>query len=350
MQLSAHVLRTPAVNQPTDTRLPPSPLFLSCSIRHSHAQESILLACAVLAAICSSFSELFGLGRWLSTTPLFLVFPRAKDECLCCWMSHFAVRQVSISCLSGAVRGQTRRLFLSPSYSLAVLHSYKYPLGSCLGEQTYTQDTYQRAPRHNLQFCQIHSDEMGDCGIDDSPESPQIFNMTGHGCHDSPSTNHDRQFTTYTVDERPLGTSKHLRIICVGAGVSGINLVRTLRLNLKDYEAVVYDKNEGVGGTWFENRYPGCKCDIPSHCYQYSWRPNKGWSNFFSTAEEIEAYLCKVCKEENIMQSIKLSHQVLAARWDEVQGRWNVRIRNLRTGEDFDDSADFLVNGCGILK
>lgn len=191
---------------------------------------------------------------------------------------------------------------------------------------------------------------MGDFGIDDSPESPHIFNMTGHGCHDSPSAGHRRPFTAYAVDERPLGSSKHLRIICVGAGVSGINLVRTLRLNLKDYETVVYDKNDGVGGTWFENRYPGCRCDLPSHCYQYSWRPNKEWTNFFSSADEIEAYLRQVCKEENIMQSIKLSHQVLAARWDEDQARWNVRIRNLRTGEDFDDSADFLINGGGILK
>lgn len=191
---------------------------------------------------------------------------------------------------------------------------------------------------------------MGDCGLDDSPESPQVFKMNGSACHESPPTNGCRQFTPYTVDECPLGTSKHLRIICVGAGVSGINLVRTLRLNLKDYETIVYEKNQDVGGTWFENRYPGCKCDIPSHCYQYSWRPNKEWSNFFATAEEIGAYLCQVCKEENIMQSIKLSHQVLAARWDEEQARWNVRIRNLQTGQEFDDSADFLINGCGILK
>lgn len=303
------------------------------------------IACAVLAAICSSLSDL---GRWLSTTPSSLLLPRAKDECLCYSISHFAVRQVSHAYLEPSVARLDGCFSVRPT-PLQSISLISIRLAPAL-ESRRTQEAYQRSPLPNWKFCQIHSDEMGDCGIDDSPESPQVFKMTGHGCHGSPSTNHDRQSTTYTVDERPLGTSKHLRIICVGAGVSGINLVRTLRLNLKDYETVVYDKNEGVGGTWFENRYPGCRCDIPSHCYQYSWRPNKEWSNFFSTAEEIEAYLCKVCKEENITQSIKLSHQVLAARWDEDQGRWNVRIRNLRTGEDFDDSADFLINGCGILK
>lgn len=150
--------------------------------------------------------------------------------------------------------------------------------------------------------------------------------------------------------EQPLGSPKHLRIICIGAGASGINLLRTLKLNLTNYEAIAYEKNESVGGTWFENRYPGCKCDIPSHCYQYSWRPNKEWSNFFAPAEEIRNYLCRVCNEENIMESIRVSHQVLEARWDEGQGLWNLKVQNLKTGEQFDDTANFLINGSGVLK
>lgn len=156
--------------------------------------------------------------------------------------------------------------------------------------------------------------------------------------------------TLYTVREQALGSPKPLRLICIGAGVSGINLLRTLRLNLKDYEAVVYEKNDDVGGTWFENRYPGCKCDIPSHCYQYSWRKNKEWSNFFAPAGEIGEYLGRVCKEENLNESIKLSHQIVAATWDEASGLWHLRVRNLKTGEQFDDTANFLINASGILK
>lgn len=187
---------------------------------------------------------------------------------------------------------------------------------------------------------------MGDSGLYDPPlDTPT---KRGH----TPYTNCDRTHhpTMYSVREQPLGTPKHLRIVCIGAGVSGINLLRTLRLNLRDYEAVVYEKNEDVGGTWFENRYPGCKCDIPSHCYQYSWRQNKEWTNFFAPAQEIGGYLCRVCEEENMMDAIKLSHQVVAARWDEPSGLWNLRVRDLMMDEEFDDTANFLINACGILK
>ena len=154
----------------------------------------------------------------------------------------------------------------------------------------------------------------------------------------------------YTVREQPLGTTRHIRIVGIGAGASGLNLIRTVRLNLTDYEVVVYEKNTDVGGTWLENRYPGCRCDVPSHSYQFSWRPKKDWSNFFSAAEEIGEYLCKVCDEEGMRDSIKTSHQVISAQWNEDDGQWALVIRNLETGTEFSDYATFLVDGTGILK
>ncbi|KAL2135631.1 hypothetical protein VTI74DRAFT_7581 [Chaetomium olivicolor] len=162
---------------------------------------------------------------------------------------------------------------------------------------------------------------------------------------ESPNTS-----SVYTVLDKPLGSSRPIRIIGIGAGASGLNLLRTLRLNLTDYEAVIYEKNADVGGTWLENRYPGCRCDIPSHSYQFSWRPKKDWTNFHSAAEEIGAYLCQVCDEEGMRESIKTLHQVLSATWDEKGGRWELRVRDLETGEEFDDAANFLVDGTGILN
>ncbi|KAK4239689.1 hypothetical protein C8A03DRAFT_13914 [Achaetomium macrosporum] len=155
---------------------------------------------------------------------------------------------------------------------------------------------------------------------------------------------------TYTVREQPLGSTRHIRIVGIGAGASGLNLIRTLRLNLSDYEAVIYEKNADVGGTWLENRYPGCRCDVPSHNYQFSWRQKKDWTNFFAAAEEIGEYLCHVCDEEGMRDSIKTSHQVVSARWNEEDGRWVLVIRNLETGEEFGDHATFLVDGTGILN
>ncbi|KAK8042096.1 hypothetical protein PG993_006619 [Apiospora rasikravindrae] len=154
----------------------------------------------------------------------------------------------------------------------------------------------------------------------------------------------------YTVVEKPLGSTKHVRIVGIGAGASGLNLIRTLRKQLTNCELVIYEKNRDVGGTWLENRYPGCRCDVPSHNYQFSWRPNPEWSNFFAPAEEIRQYLCRICEEENMRGSIKTQHRVSGAWWDEVRGLWDLSIMNLVTGEEFRDEANFIIDGSGILN
>ncbi|KAK2073106.1 hypothetical protein P8C59_007412 [Phyllachora maydis] len=132
----------------------------------------------------------------------------------------------------------------------------------------------------------------------------------------------------YRVRETPLGTAKHIRIVGIGAGASGLNMIRTLRLDLTNYEVTVYEKNAEVGGTWYENRYPGCRCDVPSHNYQFSWRPKHDWSNFHAPAEEIEEYLCELCDEEGMRDVIKTRHEIT----------------------EFDDYAHFLLDGTGILN
>jgi cation diffusion facilitator CzcD-associated flavoprotein CzcO len=156
--------------------------------------------------------------------------------------------------------------------------------------------------------------------------------------------------SSYAIHEKPIGSTKHVRVVIIGAGASGLNMIRALRLSLRDHEVVVYEKNEGVGGTWFENQYPGCRCDIPSHNYQFSWRPKKDWSNFFAPAEEIRDYLNEVCDEEHMRDSIKTSHQVEEAVWREDQGKWMLKVTDLQAGTQFEDTADFLLNGSGILK
>ena len=155
---------------------------------------------------------------------------------------------------------------------------------------------------------------------------------------------------SYTVREQPLGTTKHLRIVGIGAGASGLNMMRTMRLNLTDYDFVIYEKNQDVGGTWFENRYPGCRCDIPSHNYQFSWKPKHDWTNFHASADEIGVYLRQVCDDEHMRDSIKTSHRVEFAQWDEEKAQWDLVVQDLMTGESINDYADFLLDGTGILK
>jgi cation diffusion facilitator CzcD-associated flavoprotein CzcO len=154
----------------------------------------------------------------------------------------------------------------------------------------------------------------------------------------------------YVVRDEPLGTLRPVRIVTIGAGVSGINMIRTLKLNTSNFEHVVYEKNPGIGGTWFENRYPGCACDVPSHNYQFSHTPNPGWSALFSEAAEIQRYLQHVCDKHGLNEYIKLSHSVVHAQWDEGSGKWILKVRDEVTGTVFEDRCDFLLDASGILK
>lgn len=73
---------------------------------------------------------------------------------------------------------------------------------------------------------------------------------------------HTKPVGTYQVWDQPIGTIKPMRVICIGAGASGINMAYQAKNFLERVDFVVYEKNQDFGGTWFENRYPGCKCDI----------------------------------------------------------------------------------------
>ncbi|KAL9092883.1 MAG: hypothetical protein Q9165_004301 [Trypethelium subeluteriae] len=68
--------------------------------------------------------------------------------------------------------------------------------------------------------------------------------------------------------------NRRIRVLTIGAGVSGILLAYKIQKELKNIDHVIYEKNAEVGGTWIENRYPGCACDIPSHAYAFPFALN----------------------------------------------------------------------------
>lgn len=83
----------------------------------------------------------------------------------------------------------------------------------------------------------------------------------------------------YTIIEEPSRSKRKLRIICVGAGASAINFAHEVEQSELDLDLVCYEKNPQIGGTWYENKYPGCGCDIPSVNYQLTWAPSADWSS-----------------------------------------------------------------------
>jgi hypothetical protein len=92
---------------------------------------------------------------------------------------------------------------------------------------------------------------------------------TSFSCIDMGST-----LPPFPFHNRPIDSPHPFKIDIIGAGISGIGLCIRLRQYIPSAEIIIWEKNPDVGGTWFENRYPGVKCDIPSHVYQYTFEPN----------------------------------------------------------------------------
>jgi hypothetical protein len=81
----------------------------------------------------------------------------------------------------------------------------------------------------------------------------------------------------YEILEEPSRIGRRLKVVTIGAGASALNFAHDMTTSKLGIELVCYEKNPEIGGTWFENRYPGCACDIPSVNYQFSWAP-RVWS------------------------------------------------------------------------
>lgn len=156
----------------------------------------------------------------------------------------------------------------------------------------------------------------------------------------------------YRILEQPYGSLTPLRIIHIGAGASGICFSKFYedKLMSSNVSLQLYEKNHDVGGTWLENRYPGCACDIPSACYQFTWARNPNWSQYYSESPEIWKYFKDIADRLGLNKYIKLRHEVVKAEWKDDAGQWEITIRNLDDGSEFVDTCHVLVNGNGILN
>jgi len=132
--------------------------------------------------------------------------------------------------------------------------------------------------------------------------------------------------------------------VVVGAGFSGLAVaVRLARAGIE--RVLVLEKAESIGGTWRENTYPGCACDIPSHLYSLSFAPKSDWSRLYATQPEIRAYLEDVAATCGLHAKIRLGARVTEARWDEERALWHV---SLAQGDAI--TARALISAVGPLN
>jgi cation diffusion facilitator CzcD-associated flavoprotein CzcO len=112
-------------------------------------------------------------------------------------------------------------------------------------------------------------------------------------------------------------------VAIVGSGFSGLAMaVRLLRDGMDDF--VVLERARDVGGTWRDNSYPGCACDVPSHLYSLSFAPNPEWSATFSPQAEIQAYLRRVARACGVLPHVRFECALEGAEWDESAQRWEL--------------------------
>ena len=136
----------------------------------------------------------------------------------------------------------------------------------------------------------------------------------------------------------------HVKVAIVGAGAGGLGLAARLRQS-GETSLALFDRAEGVGGTWRANTYPGAASDVPSHLYSFSFAANPDWSRRFPPQAEMLRYLERLTDDFGLRSHLRLGTDVAGARFDSGSRRWRLELDG---GEHVE--ASVLVAACGQLS
>ena len=135
---------------------------------------------------------------------------------------------------------------------------------------------------------------------------------------------------------------RHTQVAIVGAGFSGIGMAARL-LDEGNEDFVILERGEEIGGTWRDNTYPGCQCDIPSVLYSLSFAPNPDWTRAYPLQREIREYLRRCAAELGVMPHVRLGVEMRGAAWDEDTRSWRIET------SEGERTAAVLIGGTGGL-
>ena len=154
------------------------------------------------------------------------------------------------------------------------------------------------------------------------------------------STIYDPPIEPVAVDS---GEATRVRVAIVGAGFSGLCMaIRLKQEGITDF--VVLERADRIGGTWRDNTYPGCQCDIPSALYSLSFAPNPDWSRLYPLQSELRDYLDRVARDFGVLPYVRLGHGVTAAAWDGDAHCWRIETSKGPL------AADVLIGAMGGLS
>ncbi len=136
-------------------------------------------------------------------------------------------------------------------------------------------------------------------------------------------------------------------VVVIGCGESG--LLAGIRLKEAGIPFTIIEKNAGVGGTWWQNTYPGARVDVGNHFYCYSFEPTDEWTHFFAEQPELQAYFQRVMDKYDIGRHVRWETEVTEAVWDEGTATWTVTARD-RAGATTTLSARAVISAVGQLN
>ncbi|KAL4748568.1 hypothetical protein BDW72DRAFT_195691 [Aspergillus terricola var. indicus] len=155
---------------------------------------------------------------------------------------------------------------------------------------------------------------------------------------------------------QPVGNTDYTQstVAIIGAGISGMCMaIDLLRRNHRNF--VILEKGSSVGGTWNDNKYPGCACDVWSALYSYSFEQRSTWTREYPGQEEILHYLTGIAGKYGLYPHIRFNSTVEEARWDDEARKWKIRVsvsgaKDAQFQEGYDLSANVLISGVGQLN
>lgn len=156
----------------------------------------------------------------------------------------------------------------------------------------------------------------------------------------------DRRSPQWT-EAVPEARKSEFSVTVIGAGVSGV--LAAIRLAEAGIPYTVIEKNASVGGTWFENRYPGARVDVANHLYSYSFAPAHHWTEYFSQQPELQAYFEECIDKFKVRENFRFSTEVIGSSWDESRHCWHTRVRN-PDGSEETITANAVISAVGQLN
>ncbi|MBX3705572.1 MAG: NAD(P)/FAD-dependent oxidoreductase [Pseudomonadales bacterium] len=148
------------------------------------------------------------------------------------------------------------------------------------------------------------------------------------------------------LDELPAAARAGFKVAIIGAGMSGI--LAGIRLQAAGIPFEIIERHEDVGGTWYQNTYPGCRVDSPNHIYSYSFRP-ADWPQYYSPQPVLRDYFDATARDYGLKAHTRFGTEVKEARFDERGGRWRLTLeRRDGTREELETNA--VISAVGQLN